>query len=130
MSANLVQDLLAFDECIESILPEAVAPLPMRESAQIGLENAARLRFFNRTGRGAPLLSGGETDPLVLTTLCEGCGEADGKPYEAPYTARPIHLCITCAKAERAILEQLNQMFGDGVAPYTTLRLPSRTERR
>lgn len=127
---NLVQDLLAFDEHQVFILPEVVIPLPMSESATIAIENAARLRYFNRTGKGAPLLAGGECNPTVLATLCEACGESEGKPYEAPYTPRPIHLCSTCAKAERAVLEQLNQMFGNGVAPYTTLRLPSRTERR
>lgn len=127
---NFVQDLLSFDERELFILPEAVAPLPMSESAAIGIENAARLRYFNRTGKGAPLLSGGEWNPAVLATLCEACGESEGKPYEAPYTTRPIHLCSTCAKAERAVLEQLNQMFAYGVAPYTTLCLPSKTERR
>ena len=128
--ANLVQDFLAFDERSVFILPETVAPSPMPLSAQIGIENAARMRYMERTGKTVPYLAGGTSDPYVLDTLCEGCGEAEGKPYDAPYTSRPIHLCSTCAKADRAVMERLKAMFGYGVAPSTTLRLPSEAERR
>lgn len=124
--SNLVQDFLAYDERTVSLLPEVFVSTAIPLSAQIGIENAARQRFMERTGKTVPLLVGGTADPVILATLCEGCGEAEGKAYEAPYTKRPVHLCTTCAKEQRTVAEQVNTMFGWNVCRYTLVILPSR----
>lgn len=131
MSRDFVQDFIAFDEQMEAILPEAVPAATAAPSlyAQISMENAARLRFMERTGKTAPLLPGGATDAQILENVCEHCGQGEGKRYTVPYSARHIHLCPDCARQERQVAERMNTLLGLPSCRYNLPVLPSALRR-
>lgn len=110
MPADVHQQFQAFDSMHIRTLPDPVIIPALPLAAAINLENAARLRAMQRTGRVLPLIGGGSADVAALGALCEHCGQAPGKAHVAPYTRRPVHICDECAALDRLVAARTNMM--------------------
>lgn len=122
---NIPQDFAAWEALDSSNAVDVPEPAPLPLSAQISLENAARLRYQQRTGKAIRLIEGGETDADALAILCEHCGERPGRAYQVRYTARPVHICKECITQERRYAAALIERYGSLPHVRPVLVLPS-----
>jgi hypothetical protein len=101
-ATQIIAQCIADGEVLALVSSQPVTLPPLPLSAQINLENAARLRAAERQQRYIPIILGGSIEHYAdFATLCEHCGAQAGLPYSVRYTRRTVHICADCLAQER-----------------------------